>query len=220
MIWGTLWATLGAIIIAAPLGIFCAIFIQYYAPNSLAKIIRSIIELLAGIPSVVYGFWALTVLVPIINQLEPPGASLLAGIIVLSLMILPTITLISNESFARINKHYPLNAHALGLSRWTTIRHILLPSARNGISTGIVLATCRALGETMAVLMVCGNIAQNPSSIFDPIRTLTANIALEMAYATEHHRATLFVSGLVLMLVIIILQFASNRLSGKQHHAQ
>ncbi len=220
MLWGSLWVTLGAVLVAAPLGVTAAIFCHFYAPPSVAATFRRIVELLAGIPSVVYGFWGLVVLVPFIAQYQPPGASLLAGILVLALMIIPTITLLSDECFSRNDTNYPLNAYALGLSKWTIIRHIILPLSKRGIGTGIVLATSRALGETMAVLMVCGNIAQNPDSIFDPIRTLTANIALEIAYATDYHRSALFVTGLLLMLAVTLLQILTHKIDGQPNHGR
>ena len=199
MVWGTLWATMGSIILAAPLGILSALFCQYYAPPLLASWYRRLIELLAGIPSVVYGLWGLVVLVPMIGRLHPPGPSLLAGILVLGMMILPTIMLVAHASFAQIPVSYIHSGVALGLGRWSIIRRIILPTAKAGLFTGILLGIARALGETMAVLMVCGNVVQTPSNLFDPIRTLTANIALEMAYALGDHRSALFVSGLFLM---------------------
>lgn len=202
MIAGSLLAMAGAVAIAAPLGLLSAIFCQYYAPEAIASIYRRLIELLAGIPSVVYGFWGLVVLVPIIGQLHPPGPSLLAGIIILAIMILPTVALTAEASLATLPKAHSLGAYSLGLSRWTTLTHILVPAAKGGILTGLMLATGRAIGETMAILMVCGNVVQVPDSLFAPIRTLTANIALEMAYATGEHRAALFVSGLFLMMVV------------------
>lgn len=203
MLWGTLWVTLGSIVLAAPLGILSAIFCHYYAPPLLATWYRRLIELLAGIPSVVYGFWGLVVLVPVIGQLHPPGPSLLAGILVLFLMILPTIMLVAHASLAKVPLSYIHSAMALGLGRWAMIRNVLLPTAKAGLFTGILLGIARALGETMAILMVCGNVVQTPSNLFDPIRTLTANIALEMAYALGDHRSALFVSGLLLMGMVV-----------------
>lgn len=202
MLLGTLLTTLGAILLATPSGILSAIFLHYYAPTPLAILYRRLIELLAGIPSVVYGFWGLVVLVPLINRIQPPGSSLLAGILILSLMILPTVALVADASFANIPPIYLQSATALGLGQWATLWGVVLPSAKSGLVTGVVLATGRALGETMAVLMVCGNVVQVPSSLFDSVRTLTANIALEMGYATGDHRSALFVSGLVLLGVI------------------
>ena len=205
MLAGTLLVMTASVLIATPLGILSAVFCQYYAPPALAQLYRRLIELLAGIPSVVYGFWGLVVLVPLIGRLHPPGPSLLAGTLILTLMILPTIALVADASFANVAPEYLKGAAALGLSRWATIRGVVFPAARAGLITGVILETGRAIGETMAVLMVCGNVVQVPQSMFDPVRTLTANIALEMAYAVGNHRSALFVSGVVLMVLIGLL---------------
>ena len=161
MLWGTLCVTVGAVAIAAPLGILSAVFCRYYAPSRLSWIYRRVLELLAGIPSVVYGLWGLVTLVPWINRLHPPGPSLLAGIILLTLMILPTIALFADAAFAQIPAKYLQGAAALGLSHATTVFRVALHAARSGCVTGILLATGRAVGETMAVLMVCGNVVSN-----------------------------------------------------------
>lgn len=202
MLIGTLAATIGAVLVATPLGIGSAVFCRFYAPAVVATPYRRMIELLAGIPSVVYGFWGLMVLAPLIAQWRPPGPSLLAGIVILAIMILPTMALSADAALAAVSRDYLRAAAALGLSRWGTIRHVAMPAARNGMFTGMILQTSRAIGETMAVLMVCGNVVQTPGSLFDPIRTLTANIALEMAYAMGDHRSALFVCGLLLILVV------------------
>lgn len=213
ILWGTLFAMAGSVLIATPLGILSAVFCQYYAPTILARPYRRLIELLAGIPSVVYGFWGLVVLVPLIGEIHPPGPSLLAGILVLTIMILPTIALMADASLANVPQQYVRGAAALGLLRWATIRGVVFPAAKSGLFTGVILGTGRAIGETMAILMVCGNVVQTPSNLFDPIRTLTANIALEMAYALGDHRAALFVSGLVLMALIIALTISAEWIS-------
>lgn len=205
MLSGTLLASMGALLLAIPLGLASAFFIVFYASARLATSYRRLIELLAGIPSVVFGFWGLTTLVPLITQLHPPGASLLAAILVLTLMILPTITLTAVSALQAVPREFLHGAAALGLSRWGMIYGVALPAARIGIVSGIILASGRAVGETMAVLMVAGNVVQHPTSLFDPIRTLAANIALEMAYAMGDHRAVLFVTGLLLMLLVIVL---------------
>ena len=210
MIWGTVFTATGAVLLATPLGIISALFCQYYAPKAIASGYRRLIELLAGIPSVVYGFWGLVVLVPLINQLHPPGTSLLAGILILTLMILPTIALVADATFAEVPQEYLLGAAAMGLSSWGTIWQIVLPASKSGLFTGVILEVGRAIGETMAVLMVCGNVVQTPDSIFAPVRTLTANIALEMAYALDNHRSALFVNGLLLLSVIILLAIAAE----------
>ena len=213
MLWGTLFTMAGSVLMATPLGISSAVFCHYYAPPALAGLYRRLIELLAGIPSVVYGLWGLVVLVPLIGRVQPPGASLLAGVLILTIMILPTIALMADASFANVPSEYVRSAHALGMSRWAVIRRVVFPAARSGLFTGVMLETGRAIGETMAVLMVCGNVVQVPRSVFDPVRTLTANVALEMAYALGDHRAALFVSGLVLMAMIVGLVAAADRLS-------
>ncbi|HMV12982.1 phosphate ABC transporter permease subunit PstC [Nitrosomonas sp.] len=205
MLAGTLYASAGALLLAIPLGIASALFIVYYASPRLAKWYKRLVELLAGIPSVVFGFWGLTTLVPLINQLHPPGASLLAAILVLTLMILPTITLTAYSALMAVPVEFLRNAAALGLSRWGMIHGVAFPAARAGIVAGIILAMGRAIGETMAVLMVAGNVVQYPDGLFDPIRTLASNIVLEMAYAMGDHRAMLFVSGLLLMLMLMML---------------
>jgi phosphate transport system permease protein len=205
MLWGSLSVTAGAVLIAAPLGLLSAIFCQYYASPRMAQVYRRLIELLAGIPSVIYGLWGLVVLVPLIGRWQPPGTSLLTGILVLALMILPTMALVAEASLAQVPGAYLKGAAALGLGRWAIVRGVALPTAKAGLTTAIVLATGRAIGETMAVLMVCGNVVQVPNSLFAPMRTLTANIALEMAYAMHDHRSALFVSGLVLMALVSIL---------------
>ncbi|BCT69361.1 phosphate ABC transporter permease subunit PstC [Nitrosospira sp. NRS527] len=213
MLSGTLYAAAGALLLAALLGIASALFIAYYASPHAASIYRRLVELLAGIPSVVYGFWGLTTLVPLINQLHPPGASLLAGILVLTLMILPTVALTAYAALLAVPGEYMVGATALGLSRWGTIRGVALPAAKTGIAAGIILAAGRAIGETMALLMVTGNVVQNASSLFEPIRTLAANIALEMPYAMDDHRAALFVSGLTLMVLVMSLWGVAARLA-------
>jgi len=209
MLWGTILSTLGALLLATPLGIASALFSHYYAPPLLATGYRRLIALLAGIPSVVYGFWGLTTLAPMIAQYHPPGVSLLTAILVLALMILPTIALTVDAALLTVPTLYYRSATALNLSRWTLISCIVLPSLYPALISGIMLAAGRAMGETMAVLMVAGNVVQYPSSLFDSVRTLTANIALEMGYAMGDHRAALFVSGLSLMFMVLMLMSLS-----------
>lgn len=219
MLLSSLAASIGAMILAGPMGVGCAVFCTMFAPSSVAKTYKRILAVLAGIPSVVYGFWGLTVIVPAIAAWQAPGASLLAGTIILGLMILPTVTLTSEAALEAVPQSYIAGSQALGLSRGATILHVVLPAARSGIIAGAVLALARALGETMAVVMVSGNITQIPASVFDPIRTLTANIALEMAYAVGNHRSALFVSGLVLIMFVCALVLVSERFSRAAHHA-
>ena len=217
MLAGTVLASVGALLLAIPLGLASALFIVFFAPAGLATVYKRLIELLAGIPSVVFGFWGLTTLVPMIAAWHPPGASLLAGVLVLALMVLPMIALTAYAALAAVPQELLRNAAALGLSPWGTIVGVALPAARAGIAAGIILAAARALGETMAVLMVTGNVVQYPEVIFDPVRTLAANIALEMAYAMGDHRAVLFVSGLLLMLLAMVLSGMASVL-GRQRY--
>ena len=191
MLAGSCLVTLLAIALAAPLGIAGAVFHRFYLPKRLAAWNRSLLELLAGVPSVVFGFWGLAVIVPAINLAQPPGQSLLAAGIVLALMILPTVALTSQAALRSVPESQLLASAGLGMSRYATIRHIALPAAAGGIGGGLCLAVARAVGETMAVVMVCGNIAEFPGSLFDPVRPVTATIALEMGYATASHEAML-----------------------------
>lgn len=216
MIAGTLLVVTGAVLLAVTLGILSALFCHYYAPKPMANLYRRLLELLAGIPGVVYGFWGLVVLVPMINRFHPPGTSLLAGILLLALLIVPTIALTLDASMTGIPQEYLQAAASLGLSRWGTVWGVVLPAVRLGLFTSIILGTGRALGETMIVLMVCGNVVQLPGSIFDPIRTLPANIALEMSFAQGNHRAALFVSGLLLMGTSLILVLVAEAIAEKE----
>jgi len=218
MIAGTLAVTLGAIVLAVPLGIGAAVFCHFYAPTQLATAYRRMLELMGGVPSVVYGFWGLMVLVPLIASVKPPGASLLAGILILALMILPTMALSADAALVAVPDDYPLAGASLGLSRWAIVRHIVLPAAKPGLYSGIILSMGRAVGETMAVLMVCGNQILFPKDLLQPVRTLTANIALEMAYAAGDHRSALFVSGLILVVLVLLLVLTAQLLDKRHIH--
>lgn len=219
MVGATLLACLGSLLVALPLGLASALFYRFYAPPGLARLYWRITGLLAGIPSVVFGFWGLTTLVPLIARWAPPGASLLAAILILALMILPTVALTSDAALAAVPPAYLQGAAALGLSRRSMLLGVAIPAARGGILAGGLLAAARALGETMAVLMVSGNIVQIPGSLFDPVRTLTANIALEMAYAMGSHRAALFVSGLALTALVMGLAIVAAHFHGGSRRA-
>lgn len=219
MLWATLLMATGALALAGPLGLACALFIKFYSPEKLKKFFRRVIGLMAGIPSVVYGFWGLTVLVPLITKIAPPGASLLAGSLILAMMVLPTIALMCEAALASVPSGHLVGAAALGMTKKGTIIYVVLPAIKNGIIGAVLLATGRALGETMAVIMVAGNIVQIPTTIFDPVRVLTANIAMEMAYAVGDHRASLFVSGLILILLTGFLAVISLHIQKNKYHA-
>lgn len=213
MIAGSLLATCGALIIAVPLGFLCALFSRYYASPAIARAFTSLLAVFAGIPSVAIGLWGLTVLTPLIREWSPPGQSLLAASAVLAIMIVPTIALLAEAALAAVPAPYMHGAVALGLSRWAAIWGVALPAARSGLVTAVLLATGRAIGETMAVLMVAGNVVQVPDSIFRPVRALTANIALELGYAAGDHRAALFASGLALLAITAVLMLFAEMLT-------
>lgn len=214
MLSASLAVTGGSLLVAAPLGIGSAVLTRFVLPSRASGTFRGMLVLMAGVPSVVYGLWGLDELVPRIAAWHPPGASLLAAVLVLALMILPTIALTAHSALAAVPESELQAAAALGLSATGTVLGVAFPSARAGIAAGAVVALGRALGETMAVLMVCGNVVQIPRSLFTPVRPLTANIALEIAYAMDSHRAALFVSGLLLMSVVAVLAFVGARKSG------
>lgn len=216
MLVATLLTSAGAIALATPVGVALGVFAHFYAPRSLATLQRRVIELLAGIPSVVYGLWGLVVLVPLLLRIAPPGQSLLAGTLVLTVMILPTVALMADVALAAVPAPTLQAAHALALPRHAIALKVAVPAARSGIATGIVLGAGRAVGETMAVLMVCGNVVKLPASLFDPVRTLTANIALEMGYALADHRSALFVSGLCLLLMWMALVSTTGLIRGAE----
>jgi len=213
MIAATLLATLGAIAWAGPWGIAVAVFARWYAPPWLGNVLRRTIELAAGTPSVVFGFWGLVSLAPLIALIAQPGQSLLAGVLILGLMILPTVALFSDSALAATPKEQLLAAASLGLPRLAVVWKVAFPAARRGVFTGVLLAVTRALGETMAVLLVCGNVVQTPTSVFDSCRMLTANIALEMAYARDMHQSALFVTGLGLLVIVMALVAAAEVVS-------
>jgi phosphate transport system permease protein len=216
MIVGTVAVTLGAAILGVPVAICCSIFLAEFAPATVRNVVRPAIQLLAGIPSVVYGFWGLLFIVPFIRTyLGGPGLSILAGSVILAIMILPTVISIAEVSLLSLPRQYKEGAFALGLTHWQTIRTVLLPAARSGIVAAVILGIGRAVGETMAVIMVLGNAVAIPSSILDPARTLTTNIGIEMGYASGDHQQALFATGIVLLAIIMLLnglaQFATRK---------
>lgn len=217
MIVGSLMVTFGALIIGVPLGLASAIFLTEFSHRRLTRFLKPVIELLAGIPSVVYGFIGLMFLVPFIREnFGGPGLSVLAASIILGIMILPTVISIAIDSIRAVPDSYREGSIALGATKWQTVRMVVLPAARSGIVAGIILGMGRAIGETMAVIMVAGNAADIPSSILQPVRTLTSNIALEMGYASGEHREALFATGVILFVIIMILNTIANLTSARQ----
>ena len=206
MIMGSVYIAAGSLIIGVPLGIGCAIFLAEMAPRQLAGIIRPAIGLMAGIPPVVFGFYGLVVLVPLVKELfGGMGFSALSGSIVLAIMILPTIITISEQSIRAVPKEFKKGSLALGANHWQTIKTIILPAAKSGIVTSVVLGLGRAVGETMAIVLVTGNVAIIPGSVLDPVRSLTSHIAIEMGYASGDQASALFAAGIVLFVFILLL---------------
>ncbi|MEW9080701.1 phosphate ABC transporter permease subunit PstC [Terrisporobacter glycolicus] len=218
MILASVYATLGSLIIGVPVGILTATFIVEVAPKSLSKIISPAVELLAGIPSVLYGIFGLAFLVPNIQKIFnlPKGQSLLAVIIVLAVMMLPTIITVSQTAIRAVPKSYKEASLALGSSKTQTTFNIVLPAAKSGILAAVVLGVGRAIGETMAVILVAGNSPAIPSSLMDSVRPLTTNIVLEMGYAFGTHQEMLFSTGIVLFIFIIILNLILSMISKKE----
>ncbi len=217
MIVGSFWVTLGALIVGVPLGVACAVYLCELIPASVSMVLRPTIQLLAAIPSVIYGFWGLIVLVPLIrNYLGGPGLSVLAGSLVLGIMILPTIISISEDSLRALPRTFKEGALSLGATHWQTIWRVLLPAARSGIVASVILGMGRAIGETMAMIMILGNAVQMPGSILDSARTLTTNIGIEMGYATGDHRQALFATGVVLFFIIMGLNTLAIVISGRR----
>jgi phosphate transport system permease protein len=206
LIVGSILSTLLALVIAVPLSLGCAIFLAEVAPPRLRAFARPAVELLVGIPSVVYGLVGLLVLCPVIANIgSGSGRSLLAAGIVLAVMILPTVASISEDCIRAVPKEYKEGALALGATHWQTIWHVLLPAARSGIIAAVILGTGRAIGETMAMIMVIGNSAIFPTSLFDPAYTLTGAIASEIMEASPLPRSVLFAAGLFLFILVTLI---------------
>lgn len=217
MIVGSITVTLGALILGVPLGLFSAVFLARYCPKQLYNFFESGVKLLAGIPSVVYGFFGLTVIVPAIrNTFGGNGTSILAASIVLAIMILPTIISVSESSIRAVPSLYFEGSLALGACKERSIFLVELKAAKSGIMAGIILGVGRAVGETMAVIMVAGNQAILPRSLVKGIRTLTANIVLEMGYAADLHRDALIATSVILFIFILIINLCFSLLKEKK----
>lgn len=209
MIVGSLYVMAGALCIGVPLGILCAIFLACFGSARVTKIAKSGVQLLAGIPSVVYGFFGLVVLVPLIRTyLGGTGQSILCASLVLGIMILPTIITLSESALKAVPDPYYEGALALGADHERSVMRVIVPAAASGILASIILAVGRAIGETMAVIMIAGNQVQMPNAITDGVRTMTANIAIEMGYAADLHRDALIATACVLFVFVLIINFS------------
>lgn len=219
MILGSIYVTAGAILIGVPIGILTSIFMAKYCPKKIYPVLKSATELLAGIPSVVYGFFGLTVLVPMIREIFlNKGTSMLAASILLGLMILPTIIGVTESAIRAVPEPYYEGALALGATHERSIFTVVLPAAKSGVLAGVVLGIGRAIGETMAVVMVAGNQARMPAGILKGVRTMTANIVLEMGYAADLHKEALIATGVVLFVFILIINFSVSMLNRRANN--
>ncbi len=217
MILGSICITAGAIVIGVPIGVMTSVFMAEYCPEGLYKLLKPATELLAGIPSIVYGFFGMVVLVPLVRSLfGGSGSSILTASVLLGIMILPTIIGISESAIRAVPRSYYEGSLALGASHERSIFRVMLPAAKSGIMAGIVLGIGRAIGETMAVIMIAGNQARMPAGLLKGIRTLTANIVIEMGYAADLHREALIATGVVLFVFILIINLLFALLKRKE----
>ena len=216
MILGSVYVTAGALVIGVPMGILTAVFLARFCPKRLYKPLKAGVDLLAGIPSVVYGFFGLCVLVPLTQDLfGGSGSSILTASVLLGIMILPTIIETSESALQAVPNKYYEGALALGATHERSVYRTIVPAAKSGITAGVILGVGRAIGETMAVIMVAGNQARIPTSILKGVRTMTANIVIEMGYATDFHREALIATGVVLFIFILIINLLFSILKRK-----
>lgn len=216
MIIGSLYVTAGAIALGVPCGVLCAVFMAEYCPAGLYRFMKPAVDLLAGIPSVVYGFFGLVVIVPAVRQIFSGGKSVLTASILLAIMILPTIISVSEAAIRAVPKSYYEGALALGATKERAIFGVSLPAAKSGVSAGIILGIGRAIGETTAIVMIAGNQPVIPDSILSGVRTLTTNIILEMGYAQDLHREALIATAAVLFVFVLLINLMFSVLKSKE----
>lgn len=218
MIIGSIYVTAGAVIIGVPIGILCAIFMARFCPGKLYKILKPAIELLAGIPSIVYGFFGLVVIVPLMQDLfDTSGKGVLTASVLLGIMILPTIIQVAESSIRAVPENYYEGSLALGATHERSVFFVSVPAAKSGITAGVILGIGRAIGETMAVIMVAGNQAVIPAGLLSGVRTMTANIVLEMGYAADLHQEALFATGVVLFVFILMINLSISLVKRKEN---
>ena len=216
MIVGSVYVTGISILIGAPLGLFTALYMTYFAPKRLYRVMKPAVELLSGIPSIVYGFFGLMVLVPLFRSIFGSGKSILTASVLLSFMILPTIITVSESSLRALDNTLFEGALALGDTKEKAVFRVMVPAASSGILSSVILGVGRSIGETMAVVMVAGNQPRIPGSVLDGVRTMTANIVLEMGYATDLHREALIATGAVLFVFVLILNLSFSLIRRKK----
>lgn len=208
---GSVYVTAGALVVGVPAGLLTALFLSRFASRRMAKLLRPAVQLLAGIPSVVYGFFGLVVLVPLVRELfGGTGSSLLTASVLLGMMILPTIITVAESALNAVPSAYYEGALALGATHERSVFHVILPAAKSGVMAGIILGIGRAIGEATAVMMVAGNRTSMPSSLIKGVRTLTSNIVIEMGYATDLHREALIATAVVLFVFILLINVLTS----------
>lgn len=217
MIIGSFYVTAGAVAIGVPIGVMCAVFMARYCPERFYKIMKPAVDLLAGIPSVVYGFFGLVVIVPAVRSVFGAGKSVLTASLLLAIMILPTVISISESAIRAVPQSYYDGALALGATKERAIFSVSLPAARSGVSAGIILGIGRAIGETTAVVMIAGNQPVIPQSVLSGVRTLTTNIILEMGYAQDLHREALIATAAVLFIFVLLINLLFSALKGREN---
>ena len=216
-IMGSVYVTVGALVVGVPAGLLTAIFMSKFASRKMVKIMRPAVSLLAGIPSVVYGFFGLVVLVPLVRDwFGGTGSSLLTACVLLGMMILPTIITVSESALNAVPHNYYEGALALGATHERSVFHVVLPAAKSGVTAGIVLGIGRAIGEATAVMMVAGNRTTMPKGLLKGVRTLTSNIVMEMGYAVDLHREALIATAVVLFVFILIINILTSVLKGRK----
>ena len=222
MIVGSIYVTAGAIIIGVPIGLFMAVYLAMYCPDKVYKVLKPAVDLLAGIPSIVYGFFGMVVIVPAVRyffneiiDLNGKGDSILTASIVLGIMILPTIIGAAEPAIRAVPKLYYEGALALGADHERSTFSVVFPAAQSGVLASVILGIGRAIGETMAVVMIAGNQPRIPDSILKGVRTMTANIVMEMGYATDLHREALIATGVVLFVFILLINLSFSALKRK-----
>lgn len=216
MILGSAYVTLGAIVVGVPIGILTAVFMARFCPDSMYKFLKPAVELLAGIPSVVYGFFGLVVMVPFIrDNIGGTGSSMLTASLLLGMMILPTLISVAEAALRAVPNSYYEGALALGAGHVRSVFFTIVPAAKSGIMAAIILGLGRAVGETMAVIMVAGNQARMPQGLLEGVRTMTTNIVIEMGYAADMHRDALIATAVVLFVFILIINLTFSYLKGK-----
>ena len=214
---GSIYVTAGAMVVGVPVGVLCAVFLACFCPRRLYRVLNPAVRLMAGVPSIVYGFFGLMVLVPVVQRLTgTSGKGLLTASLLLGIMILPTIIGTAEPALRAVPRSYYEGALALGATHERSVFSVVLPAAKSGVLSGVILGVGRAIGETMAVIMIAGNQTKMPGGLLDGLRTMTSNIVLEMGYSTGIHRQALIATGVVLFVFILLINTCFSLVKGRE----